>query len=586
MARIVQWAVACSAFAALTACGGGDSAATPTQRTTSLGEVVGSDDTASSGTYSWKGIPYAKPPVGELRWKAPADADPWKGQRSARQFANACASSSRIYGPGLHNTYDATIGTSFNSTVGSEDCLYLNVWRPAGKDEKLPVIVWVHGGSNITGYTADPVYDGANLARTANAVVVSVNYRLGVLGFLNSQYLKTGNAADDSGNFAMLDLIKALQFINRNIANFGGDAGNVTLMGQSAGAVNVWALATAPAVVNANPAWVHRLVPLSGGVSMAADKPAALAASADNWMVPALEPMSDWSTRADALLTNLLMADGTATDASAASAYIAQHTKAQLADYLRSKSADQILDTVVTKLRPAGQGGANPLPDGTVIPANPIAEIKAGRWLKVPVLVGTTRDEIKLFPSAFTWVGLASGRMPAMTDPQAFALAYSYDPNAAPATTLQDWIPAANLPTTAAYPGFDAVAGYINQHYFVAIRDAAVEAVLTQPGQKVWSYRFDWDKQPAPFNEIFGAAHAFDLPFIFGNFGPSLWSNVNNSNANKAGRLALSDAMMKSIGAFARDGDPNNAALGMTWPMWPKHMVFDATLTDKALSVQ
>ena len=95
----------------------------------------------------------------------------------------------------------------------------MNVWRPASAAGQLPVIVWVHGGSNISGYTADPMYDGAHLARTANVVIVSVNYRLGVLGFFNLGQLKTGNPLDDSGNFALLDIIKSLQFVHRNIAN-------------------------------------------------------------------------------------------------------------------------------------------------------------------------------------------------------------------------------------------------------------------------------------------------------------------------------------------------------------------------------
>ncbi|MEO8154506.1 MAG: carboxylesterase family protein [Rhizobacter sp.] len=587
----IRLAAGCISLAALTLAGcGGNSSSTPVvQRDTTLGTVVGTDDSATSGTYSWKGVPYAKPPVGALRWKATADADPWATPRAAQQFGNACASSSRIYGPGLNNKYDATIGTSFNSTVGSEDCLFLNVWRPANAAENLPVIVWIHGGSNITGYTADPVYDGANLARTANAVVVSVNYRLGVLGFLNSPQLKTGDPQDDSGNFALLDIIKSLQFVNKNIAKFGGDAGNVTLMGQSAGAVNVWALMAAPLVVNANPSLVHRLIPISGGIARAEDIPPALAAQTggQNWFVQTLEDKLVWETRATALLTNLLVSDGTAADTTAATAYIATCTTAQLADYLRSKSADQVLDTVVTKLRPAGQGGSNPIPDGTVLPLNPTTEIIAGRYLKVPVLAGNARDEIKLFPAlTFPWLALAPGRVSSLTDPVVFAKALSYDPNAAPTMTVADWIPAQFLPTTAAYPGFTATTDYINQHWFIPNRESVLTALQTNAGQKIWSYRFDWDQEPAPFNEVFGAAHAFDLPFVFGNFGPSLFSNFTNSNANKAGRLALSDAMMRSIGAFALKGDPNDPSLGVTWPQWPSTLLFNATLTDKAITVQ
>ncbi|HMA06777.1 MAG TPA: carboxylesterase family protein, partial [Ramlibacter sp.] len=153
----------------LQACGGSDS--DPLQRATSFGQVLGSSDSAS-GTWSWKGIPFAKPPVGALRWKAPADPTLWSDTRAATKFGNACLQNGRIYGPGSNNTYDSTIATTLNTPVGSEDCLTLNVWRPAGDSANLPVVFFVYGGSDISGYTADPVYDGAALAKSANVVVV------------------------------------------------------------------------------------------------------------------------------------------------------------------------------------------------------------------------------------------------------------------------------------------------------------------------------------------------------------------------------------------------------------------------------
>ena len=550
----------------------------PTQRTTSLGVLIGSDDSAASGTYAWKGVPYAKPPVGALRWKAPADMDAWTSPRTAQAFGNACASSGRVYGPGLNNRYDATIGTSLDKTVGSEDCLYLNVWRPSTTTEKLPVIVFVHGGSNITGYTADPVYDGAMLAKTANAVVVTVNYRLGVLGFFKSAQLKTGNAEDDSGNFALLDIIKSLQFINRNIGSFGGDAGNVTLMGESAGAVNIYALLTSPLVVKAKPQIVHRLLPMSGGISRAEDLPPGA--------LPVLYPPAVFESQAKLLLTSLLINDGLAKDASSAEAYVDAHKADELAAYMRSKSADAVLKVVLTQLKAANLGGSNPIPDGRVLPRSPIAAIKAGAYLKVPVLAGNTRDEGKLFPSLLALsplLGGVSARL--LSDEQSFAMAFKYDPNAAPQTKIEDWIPAVYLPTTKPSTGFNARLDVLNNYWFVPLRDNVLNAIRAQQ-KDVWYYSFAWDQEPAPFNEIFGAAHGFDLPFAFGNFGPSTWANFANTRANQPGRLALSDAMMRSIGAFALKGDPNDASLGVAWPAWPKTLVFDATLTAKAIKVQ
>ena len=483
----------------------------------------------------------------------------------------------RLYGPGFNNRYDATIGASLEKFVGSEDCLYLNIWRPATAAEKLPVIVFVHGGSNITGYTADPLYDGAMLAKTANAIVVTVNYRLGVLGFFRSPHLRSGDPLDDSGNFALLDIIKSLQFVNRNIANFGGDAGNVSLMGESAGAVNVYALMTSPLVVKANPSLVHRVLPLSGGISRAEDlRPGA---------IPVLFPASLFETQANALLTQLLIADGLATDTATAQTYIASRKTDEIASYLRGKSAEAVLTTVLVKLKSVGLSGSNPVPDGHVLPESPIEAIKAGHYLKVPVMAGNTRDEGKLFPTLLSLspgLGGISGRL--LTDEQAFSIAFNYDPDAAPTTQLEQWIPAAYLPTTNPGTGFNARMDVLNNYWFKPLRDSVLGALKTQQSN-VWYYSFEWDREPAPFNEILGAAHAFDLPFVFGNFGPSVWANFMFTKANQRGRLALADAMMRSVGAFALNGDPNNPALGVTWPTWPGTLIFDATPTAKAIRV-
>ena len=490
---------------------------------------------------------------------APVDPDPWTTTRATTQFANACVQYGRIYGPGANNTYDATIGTTLNQAVGSEDCLYLNIWRPAGTQANLPVIVFIHGGSNVSGYTADPVYDGAALARTANAVVVTANYRLGIFGWLNLPQLKQGtNAQDDSGNFAVLDNIKALQFINRNIAAFGGNAGNVTVMGQSAGAIDVYALLTSPLMVNANPRLMHRAVPLSGGISLASNLPAG--------SIPTLNPASTALAQGNALLNNQLIVDGLATDTASAQAYVATQTPAQIAAYLRGKTPATLLTTLLTKLAALGLAGSGPIPEGVVVPVDPVGAINAGNYLKVPVLAGNTRDEAKLFPTFLALspaLGGVSGRLVA----------------------IGSWIPAQYLPVDTPVTGFNAKTDLLNSIFFGNSRDNVLNALKAKQPE-VWYYRFDWDEEPAPWNDIYGAAHAFDLAFVFGNFGPSLFSNVANSTANKPGRLDLSVAMMKSVGAFAANGDPNNAALGVAWPAWPSKLLFDATPTVKSISVQ
>ena len=550
------------------------------ERHTHFGTVVGVDDSATTGTYAWKGVPFAKAPMGALRWKAPVDPDPWKKPKATQQFGNACAQYGRIYGPGANNRYDATIGTTLGQAVGSEDCLYLNIWRPANRHDDLPVIVFVHGGSDVSGYTADPVYDGAALAKTAHAVVVTVNYRLGIFGFLNLPQLKSGvDPNEDSGNFALLDLIKALQFVHHDIAAFGGDPHNVSLMGQSAGAINVYALLASPVVVNARHKLFHRAVPLSGGLSLATN----LAPG----RIPTLNPASVYLAQGNALLSNLLIADGLASDAASAAAYVASQTPAQIAAYLRSKSPATLFGTLLTKLALLGLAGSGPIPDGAVLPVDPIATINAGNYLRVPVLAGNTRDEAKLFPTFLALspaLGGVSGRL--VSDATLFSTQFNYHPNDPPTMTIEQWVPAQYLPVTTPVTGFNAKTDLLNQIFFIASRDNILNALKAQQNE-VWYYRFDWDEEPAPWNDIYGAAHAFDLAFVFGNFGPSLFSNIANSTANKPGRLELSHAMMKSLGAFARRGDPNApAVLGVTWTPWPSTLIFDATPTDKTISVQ
>ena len=573
------FAMSIAATTLLAACGGADDPL-PTVRSTKFGWIQGSDDSAANGTYAWKGVPFAKAPVGDLRWKAPVDLDasPY-GIKATQAFGNACVQYGRIYGPGSNNTYDQTISTTLNQAVGSEDCLYLNIWRPATGDANLPVIVFIHGGSDVSGYTADPVYDGAALAKAANAVVVTANYRVGIFGWLNLPQLRDGSsAASDSGNFGILDSIKALEYVQGNIGSFGGDAGNVTLMGQSAGAINVYAILTSPLMTSASPKLFHKVVPLSGGISQASNLPAG--------SIPTLSPASTYLAQGNALLYNQLIADGKATDTASAQAYVATQTAAQIAAYLRSKDPAALLSTLLTKLSALGLAGSGPIPEGTVVPVDPIAAINAGSYVKVPVLAGNTRDEAKLFPTFLALspaLGGVSGRL--VSDATLFNTQFGYNPDGAPTVTLAQWIPAVYLPVTTPVTGFNARTDLLNLVFFTASRDNVLNALKTQQAS-VWYYRFDWDKEPAPWNDIYGAAHVFDLPFIFGTFGPSLFGGIMTGTANQAGRLALSDAMMKSVGAFAKNSDPNNASLGVTWPAWPAKLLFNASLTAKTITVQ
>jgi para-nitrobenzyl esterase len=183
----------------------------------------------------FKGLPYAAPPTGWRRWRPPAEAPVWKGVRDATRFGPACVQPRSQPGSSI---YASDLGAM------SEDCLSLNVWAPA-KAQKAPVLVWIHGGALVTGSSGEAIYDGAKLAGQG-VVVVSINYRLGVLGYLAHPELSAESREGVSGNYGLLDQIAALRWVKANIAAFGGDPANVTIAGESAGALSVMYLMAAP----------------------------------------------------------------------------------------------------------------------------------------------------------------------------------------------------------------------------------------------------------------------------------------------------------------------------------------------------
>src|SRR5262249_43692508 len=204
--------------------------------------------TVTNGIASFKGIPFAAPPVGALRWKAPQPVQAWAGVKQASAYGPSCVQ-------------DKMFLTVFGAPAAmSEDCLYLNVWTPAkASSEKLPVMVWIHGGGFICGMTSIAPFDGTHLAEKG-VVLVSVAYRLGVFGFLAHPELDR-ESGKGSGNYGLHDLIAGLQWVKANIAKFGGDPGRVTIFGESAGGMAVSMLAASPAAKGL----FHRAISESGG---------------------------------------------------------------------------------------------------------------------------------------------------------------------------------------------------------------------------------------------------------------------------------------------------------------------------------
>lgn len=199
------------------------------------GQLAG---TTTAGVVSYKGVPYAAPPVGDLRWRPPVAAAPWQGVRAATDFGPSCiqdVARSRLPWTAEFMTQNAT----------SEDCLSLNVWTPAKPGKQLPIYVYLHGGGFDEGSSSIAIYDGANLAKRG-IVVVTINYRLGYLGQMAHPLLTAESAHHASGSYSLLDVVAALQWVHANIAAFGGDPAQVTLGGQSAGSMMVYDLATSP----------------------------------------------------------------------------------------------------------------------------------------------------------------------------------------------------------------------------------------------------------------------------------------------------------------------------------------------------
>ncbi|HEX6998113.1 MAG TPA: carboxylesterase family protein [Gammaproteobacteria bacterium] len=309
--------------------------------------LLGAPAEVRDGVQVFKGIPFAAPPVGELRWRAPQPVPEWEGVRPADRFGNVC-----IQPPGQGRLNIAVLP---DSPPMGEDCLYLNVWTPADDaNERLPVMVYFFGGAFTEGAGSVPLYDGTALA-AKGAVVVTMNYRLGAFGFFAHPALTAESEHGASGNYGLMDMLASLRWVQRNIAAFGGDPDNVTVFGQSAGAMAIAALVSSPRAAGL----FRRAISQSGA-----------------WM--GLGPAPAMRTRASA---------------EEAGRTAAAAVGAETAAELRALGADD----VAQKLRGAGM-----IVDGWVIPEDPSAVFAAGRQNAVDVLVGSNRDEASFLPGGTT----------------------------------------------------------------------------------------------------------------------------------------------------------------------------------------
>ena len=336
-------------------------------RRIAAGEIVGTR--GGGGSLAWLGIPYAEAPVGANRWRAPKTRQAWLGRLHADRFGSRCPQR-------------ASVTASELASVGNEDCLFLNVWSPAtapktrGSARNLrPVMVWIHSGANVSRAGSD--FDGGKLAVRGDVIVVTINYRLGVFGWFHHPSLRrmAESADDGSGNFGTLDQIEALHWVQKHINNFGGDARNVTVFGESAGGWNIYALLESPRAKGL----FHRAIIQSGNMPFYS-----LAQASNERDAP--DPGMPKSSAE--LLLQLLIDGGMATDRMSARQQAAQMTSLEVADFLRARSHLELIRAEEAAFagwaRSAQVIGQQrylpgPIRDGVVLPTEPFLERAALR---------------------------------------------------------------------------------------------------------------------------------------------------------------------------------------------------------------
>ncbi len=494
---------------------------------TGYGTVKGKSVREDSG-WAWLGVPYARPPIGDLRWRAPREPEAWEGELDAEEFCSFCPQ----YGNVLSETGR---GTYKGQVVGDEDCLYLNIWRPQS-EKKLPVYVFVHGGGNVFGRSDLSIYNGANFAIQSDMVFVSLNYRLGHLGWFKYGSMDNKDPLDASGNYGTLDILKALEWIRENIAAFGGDPDNVTLTGQSAGAINTYSMMVCPMARNL----FHRAIPMSG--------------------FPLSMPVSVAETRGTAVITRLLKQDGYADSTLAARRFIETKGDAWIAAYLRSKSIEELM--------PPNMAGPSGIPldgglgiiaamgvyeDGHVIPKNMAVCLKEGSYNRVPVLLGNTIDEIKLFLPMF------------LGDPDSvWDFIQNVDTDNVE-LEVSELIYPVFMPLLPMLEPVNHMSKMVFQGYGV---DSSVRSMVEHQ-DTIYVYKWAWDEEPQPLDIVLGASHALDIPFVFNTFisDKETLTRLAWSEANKPGREYLSEVMMRYFSTFAKTGNPNTAGLP-AWTPW------------------
>ncbi|MFL6073606.1 MAG: carboxylesterase/lipase family protein [Mycobacteriales bacterium] len=439
---------------------------------------------------SFLGVPYARPPVGPLRWRPPQPAQPWPGVREATAYGNRCPALASSNGPRSE----------------TEDCLYLNVQRPAGArpGARLPVYFWIHGGGLVNGSSTQ--HDGSLIVRNTRVVVVTINYRLGVFGFLAHPVLTA--EAGESGNYGLMDQQAALRWVRDNIAAFGGDPRQVTIGGESAGGWSVCA---------------HLSAPGSRGLFVRA-------------MMQSGSCVSGTLADAQAAGTGYAHALGCADDAAAAAC-------------LRGRTTAQLLDTTPAPAARFVRGVPT-------LPADPDTAVRTGAFARVPVVIGANRDEGRTFAQGF--IGASQSDYTATVN--------SLFGARAPAVLARYPWPAEADTFTAAY----LIGAILTDSGFVGGIGGCGNRSLTQAlarYTRTYSYEFDHRTgpglRPQPAGYVWGAGHAAELAYLWPSFDNGTPIAPTFDAAER--RLALD--MVHYWGSFVRTGHPA-ARFAARWPSY------------------
>lgn len=471
---------------------------------TGCGRVEGRED-PNHGILVFRGIPYARPPVGELRFQSPRAPEPWAGVRDAGEFGPSAPQNPMLLPlPGMD------VGAT------SEDCLYLNVYTPAADAGCRPVMVWIHGGAFVLGSAAQSIYDGAALARRGDVVVVTVNYRLGPLGFLFLADL-CPDLPGAVGNEGIQDQVAALRWVRENVAAFGGDPDNVTIFGESAGGMSVGTLLGMPAARGL----FRRAIAQSGASHNFHDRESATGVAA--------RFVAELGIQGPDLGRKLRE--------------IPAETLRQVQSQITFHSATSA----------GGLLAFQPAVDGESLPAPPLETLRSGALADVSVMSGTTLDEWKLF---------------GMLEPDAYGLdeagLVAKLGKRAPGVDARELVAVYRDARQGAAP-LDPASLFFAIETDRIFRIPSIRLAETQCAHQaeVFMYRFDW---PSPaFEGRLGACHAIDVPFVFGSQAKPLVDRFVGSGPVVD---TLAARTMDAWIAFASEGDPSHAGLPDPWPAY------------------